>query len=511
MRFIKLIVLACVFLSLFGSFAALADTPICQELVDDPTIATCTCICESGSPFPGCLNQEAGATTPTPDQCPDMLQGRRVLSAGDTLMVADPHDSGSGTDARVLLYKTENDPDNAGIAIVDGTPDSTTDQQIPCQKGSSVAFPQQTRFAHLFDLPYAMVVTMRPTTDENDVNSSCGSTGGHNFVLDVSSFNDGAPTVPPITVNHSPDNTQLAIADFDYDGFDDVFFINRTSIQIFTAHDTSDPTQGMRSVGGLSTTLPTGAHRAPINEPTTGDFNGDGLLDVAWIGGDFPNHAGILSVFFATVCPGPVTGTLCDGANTFDLILDPGGASTIELDNAPTTDTECGVVLSASKVSIGLQNSLRAGAVTLGNFEDNGINPRGAPIDELVVTYVSGSKATGSDQCSLDVQYWSTPDQNTPGWAQKRDTVTDLFPQIHQGASPTISVYAQSAYLDWYGTVEQAVIGVSGQATYGGGFWLPITVGSAATIGFTVYVALMALLRADSGGLIQGLLKRSSA
>jgi hypothetical protein len=37
-----------------------------------------------------------------------------------------------------------------------------------------------------------------------------------------------------------------------------------------------------------------------------------------------------------------------------------------------------------------------------------------------------------------------------------------------------------------------------------------IVVGGAAGIGFVVYVALMAMLRVDSGGLIQGLLKRRS-
>jgi putative peptidoglycan lipid II flippase len=37
-----------------------------------------------------------------------------------------------------------------------------------------------------------------------------------------------------------------------------------------------------------------------------------------------------------------------------------------------------------------------------------------------------------------------------------------------------------------------------------------VVVGGAAAIGFVVYVALMALLRVDSGGLVQGLLKRRS-
>lgn len=34
---------------------ARADTPACDDIVQDPTIATCTCICEANSLFAGCL------------------------------------------------------------------------------------------------------------------------------------------------------------------------------------------------------------------------------------------------------------------------------------------------------------------------------------------------------------------------------------------------------------------------------------------------------------------------
>ena len=477
--------------------SARADTPACNDIVQDPTISTCTCVCETNSQFSGCSGQAEGTEAPTPNQCPDMLQGRRVLSEGDALATADPVIAGSGTNARVYIFQTENDPNNAGLGIVgnNGTAAWTVKEQVPCQR-TEAPFPQQTRFARLFDLPYAMTVTLRPSTSASAVTSNCASNGGaDNFVLEVSSPNAGAPIVPSLTSDHSPLWVYLAVGDFNYDGFDDIVLLNRTSIQVYTAVDTADPTKGLQSFPGTSTTLPSGAYRSPMNEPTTGDFNGDGLLDIAWIGGDFPNQTGTLSIFFATICPGPVAETICDGASAFQVILDPasklfpnvsGATSTIELANATLAPTQCGAVNSVSAETTE-KGSLRAGAVTLGNFENNGHSARGAPLSELVVAYVSGNNVSGSNLCSVDVQYWSfaAPDASNPVWARQRgNTASNLLPQVRPNNrwSPTFALYARSAYLDWYGTVQQAVIGVTGNnpdvqnnATGYTSFYLPIT------------------------------------
>jgi hypothetical protein len=472
---------------------ARAETPTCNEVFNDPTIATCTCICEAGSSFPGCFNAATNAQVPTPNQCPDMLQGRRVLSRGDALLASDPVIGGSTTDVKALIYGTENDPDDPGIGVVDPSPRFSDSTTVPCTGIEGQPFPQQTRHARLFDLPYDMVVTLRPTTNSSNSNSDCTVSTGANLVLDVTSPNSGAPNVPETSFTRSSQYTQLAIDDFDYDGFDDIVFVNRGSIRLFTAADTEDPTKGLSNEGGISTSFPSGAFRAPMNEPTTGDFNGDGLIEVAWIGGDFPNEAGTLSVFFATICPGDVVNTICEGAQAFDVILDParelfpavsGATSTIVLDDAPLTRTNCGVVQTAEAglfpggpfgprpprpIATGV---FRPGAVVLGNFEDNGINPRGASIDELVVTYVSGS-----NPCPTDIQYWSfspppinSAGENADSWARQRgETVENVLPEVATPIAannvlyaPTINLYAQSAYLDWYGRVEQAVISVSG-------------------------------------------------
>lgn len=492
---------------------ALANTPACDEIVQDPTISTCTCICEASSLFAGCQGLAAGTAAPTPNQCPDMLQGRRVISGGDAVVIADPHISGSSdTIAGTRLYKAENDSGTPGLGVIDGTPVYTDSPAIPCQMGTLVPFPQPTRFARLFDLPYDMIVTLRPPTDGSQLKPDCFATSStaKNLTLVVRSPNAGAPAVPPISFGGNPRWFQLAIDDFDYDGFDDIVFLNIDFIGVWSAADTADPTKGLVFKGGAGTD-PSEVFQAPINEPTTGDFNGDGLKDVAWIGGNFPNQTGTLSVFFATVCPGDIADTVCAGAEPFEIILDPasklfpgvsGATSTIVLDNAPLTPTRCGVAQSAVN---GLNTSnkdsdvLRAGSVVLGNFEDNGVNGLGAPTDELVVVYVSGSGATGSDPCSTDLQYWtfSSPPNNSnsvanrDSWAKKQSSAANLFPEItvdggssFMESTPTISVYGHAAYLDWYGPVEQAVIGVTGSGASPkpyGSFSYPITVSVSGT------------------------------
>jgi hypothetical protein len=511
--------------AVFGLTAgARADTPACDEIVQDPTIATCTCICEAGSLFAGCQGLAEGTAAATPNQCPDMLQGRRVLSRGDAVLVASPRFSSSNnTRPLTMLYGTENDPNNTGLGIVNGTPVETQSPDVPCRMEDGVPFPDQTRLARLFDLPYDMLVHLRPMTDSSQVKPDCFAVSSttHNLVFAINSPNDGAPTVPDLTFQSNPTWVYLAIDDFDYDSFDDIVSINVDSIQVRTAVDTVDPTKGIVEKGVARTVLPSGALAAPINEPTTGDFNGDGLKDVAWIGGNFPNKSGTLSVFFATVCPGDIADTICAGAERFEIILDPasklfpgvsGATSTIVLDNATLTPTSCGVVQTPVEATFGNQDSLRAGAIAVGNFEDNGFNPRGAPIDELVITYVSGTTSDrgSSDQCSVDLQYWSfaAPEQSARIWAKQRgDTIAGLFPQVNapdENANVIFSLYAQSAYLDWYGAVEQAVLGVTGGSKAIGGlesagdtFWFPITVSVKGTGNQAQISACTAATKAD--------------
>ena len=149
------------FVALLFAPGARADTPMCNAIVNDPTIPTCSCICESGSTYSGCNGLSAGTQAPTPGQCPDMLQGRHVLSRGDALVIASPRLSGSAnTVALGLLYGAENDPDNNGLGVINGSPSLTLDQDIGCRTSDTNPFPDHVVLARLFDLPYDMMVAI---------------------------------------------------------------------------------------------------------------------------------------------------------------------------------------------------------------------------------------------------------------------------------------------------------------------------------------------------------------
>jgi hypothetical protein len=239
---------------------ARADTPGCQDIVNDPTIFTCTCICGSGSSFSGCAGQSEGTAVPTPNQCPDMLQGRRVISRGDALAIADPHQhSSTQENVNVLVYKGEDDPSNSGLGIIDGTPTLARRPQVPCSGSDDAPFPQQTRFARLFDLPRDLVVTLRPTTDEKEVNQNCGAGSGKNLVLEVVDADSSGSAVATLELSHNSRWVQLAIDDFNRDGFEDILVIYRDLIQVISAVDTSDPSQGSHKFSHADTTLDSGA------------------------------------------------------------------------------------------------------------------------------------------------------------------------------------------------------------------------------------------------------------
>jgi len=482
---------------LVSATVARADIPMCDTIVQDPTVAACSCICEAGSSYTHCIGKSQGTRVPTPERCPDMLQGRNVLSRGDGLVLASPSPSPEFSDviaAQTLVYAPENQgttPPLSGLGMFAGHPWLPQYTDIDCQMPVGTGpFPAHAVFARLFDLPYDVVVKLLPTTN---VKSDCFSNGGQdNMQMGATRRkNGGAQQVGPVyTWVTNPQWTQLAVGDFNYDGYDDLVFLNIDAIQVYTAVDPTDPGKGIERIGSANTRLSSGALRAPINTPVTGDFNGDGIMDVAWIGGNFPQQTGTLSVFFASICPGSVTDTLCEGKQPFQVILDPahelfpnvsGATSTIALDNATLTPNACGVVESANTKSTSAVGSLRAGAIALGNFEDNGLNPRGAPVDELVITYVSGTNApSGSaDSCTVDAQYWSfsTPDSNNPVWAAQRgSTFSDLLGVYLTSNVTTFALYAQAAYLDWYGTTEQAILGLSAAEPPYASWWWPVIV-----------------------------------
>jgi hypothetical protein len=282
----------------FGALPALATPPPdCTDVQNDPGISTCTCTCTADSTFLACLNASSGAVVPSPNSCPDMLQGRRVIARGDWLVVDNPSTISGGFEENRKVYSTKEGSSNTTIEL-SGNPKSTYQSDVPCSPSQGSTFPQHTRMAHLFDTPNAMMVTIR--SDESAVKSNCQSivAGQPNMLVVVQDeVTPSNETVTSMDNEKNPKWNQVAVADFDYDGFDDLFYLIPDAAQIYSAVDTSDPTQAVTHFPEFSFS----DIRAPLNEPTTGDFNGDGILEVAWVGGDFPHRNGNLTVFFVSV------------------------------------------------------------------------------------------------------------------------------------------------------------------------------------------------------------------
>jgi hypothetical protein len=104
----------------------------------------------------------------------------------------------------------------------------------------------------------------------------------------------------------------MAMDDFNQDGFEDLVIMSNQGILVATAADVTDRNSGV--VFGPVTEFGNGA-LAPATDPVTGDFNNDSILDVAWLAEG--------KVQFATVCPGPVANTACDGKQALEVILNP--------------------------------------------------------------------------------------------------------------------------------------------------------------------------------------------
>ena len=427
-------------------------------MLNDPTIPTCTCTCEAGSQFPGCFNVAAGASVPTPNQCPDMLQGRRVIAAGDVALLDNPvSDSPTSPFAakRVRVYGTRNLP--SGLGLIERTPLDILDVGIAgCGNGVVHPYTQTTRAVRLFDGPTDWFVTVS------------GSAFCSNLTYQVFD-GDGNARSQPIQINAGSETvsrwTKVVAGDFDGDGLDELLILSQGSALVLWSQGGPPPSGSQVTLNYRSLSLGSqGAQMIPTNDPAVGDFNGDGLVDVVWIGGAMnPDGSGFgtgsLSVFFATVCPGNVPGNpLCGGANRFSIVLNPaaklfpnvpGATSTIVLDDATLADVDC------TRETKG-----RIGALAVGNFEDNGIGPTGAPIDELMVAYVLGSSFPSDRKgCWTRVQYFTFADPATTpdrSWAVAR-AKDDRVMAPTNDPTTTHTLHGQAARLEWFGSTEQAV------------------------------------------------------
>ncbi len=164
----------------------------------------------------------------------------------------------------------------------------------------------------MFNLDRDVSVTLAPLADSRG--DGCPGEVGLYVRDHVDGGNDSLTVVP----NSGPFWTDLLLADFDRDGFDDVFQFHGSSLTgggfaFLTAVDVDDPGKGLEraTYRGMPSEL------VPVAGPAVaGDFNGDGAIDLAWLAAK-PGDGSPVSIALLSVCPragATVLGTTCKDA-----------------------------------------------------------------------------------------------------------------------------------------------------------------------------------------------------
>ena len=255
------------------------------------------------------------------------------------------------------------------------------------------------------------------------------------MALHIQSTQDTANTSSPFSL--SAVNTAVAMDDFNRDGFEDLFIMSNAELLVATAVDINNRNEGMAF--GPTTAL-TSASLAAISDPATGDFNGDGLIDVAWI-----DEAQI--VRFATVCPGDIAGTVCANKSALEIVLNPLQAGSTNI-NIPNVGDQC------------LSDGYGDVALTAGDYRGNGsdglIGIRMVELSAFNCAYFA---------------YWYEFSGN---FSVASSTYRDRVQLALEVDNIVINTYAQSSALNWSGS-EQAVVAL-GAADSGGNFVEILTV-----------------------------------
>jgi hypothetical protein len=285
----------------------------------------------------------AGAADPDFTNVADILGGQRHLLRDDDLVF------GQVPNFQRYVLGT------SGLQIANQ--EAETVVSASCGGTIPSPMPFQTRVGRLFNLNRDVMVSLAPLSTAG---SGCGGNPNMAFYIqdpqDASNTSQSSETL-------SPNFNQLALADFNGDGYTDLFYLNDQFAIIYTAANPDEPSQGVTEVAQLGL----GAPYAPRADPVTGDFNGDGALDVAWVGQVGSGPSGVhWVVFFASVCPAQgssVLGQTC--ARAFQIIL-----STQSIDVGPL---------------MGPDSATHFVVLTAGNYDGAVAGETGLPVQRLVV------------------------------------------------------------------------------------------------------------------------------
>ncbi len=395
----------------------------------------------------------ARATAQTVADTDDVLSGTSYLVRSDDLVVADPA-SISSTETKAQYFGL--DTDDMTISTADTVAaKKVVDLSCVAHSPSSVPFPQQTQTMRMFNLPNDVIVTFAPTEGAGGTDCSNQQAGTMTFYIDDPVAGRRYTSIASIDVRNRWLHT--AVGDFNGDGFDDLFISTDEWTYIATANDTSSPASGVSIVASLQT----GSGLTPMADPTVGDFNNDGNLDVAWMGTGF-SSGNTPVVHLATVCPGPVANTVCEGANPFDIVL----SSATITPSAPTGSivTVGGKCTQNDNNQDGSELRAPAMAVAAGQYDGTGG-------DELLVVplYEDSGK-----ECKVVAEVYSftpydviadsqgnvtsvTGDKLSPKFEHELD---NLGPHGH--ISTPSSIYATAGRLDWSAARDNVAIAISG-------------------------------------------------
>lgn len=380
----------------------------------------------------------------------DVLEGQQYLVRADDLVVADPYPlANSHTQVQYFSLDTESmlittSDSVQATAIIDAACVSTSPENTP--------FPAQTQPMRMFNLPYDVVVTLAPSVTASGSGCSNGAANGMDFYV-----KDPITNATYINSVGSAGITnhwlQTAVADFDGDGFDDLFFSSDTWTYVATAHDTDSPSSGIV----IRSSLKTGSSLTPMADPTVGDFNADGNLDVAWMGTEFSSGSEPI-VHFATVCAGPVDGTVCANANSFEIVL----SSATITPSAPSGSivTVGGKCTETDSNQSGSELRAPPMAVAAGQFD-------ASAGDELVVVALYEDSSKDCRVVAESYTFTQFADSGSTGQdiVPKQEGVLDnLGPHSHIG--DPASIYAVAGNLDWSSSTETVAIAISGSTEH---------------------------------------------
>jgi len=410
------------------------------------------------------VNALLSASTGEPDfsNVDDILQGERNLLPVDDLIVMNPTSrlpnepiSSSTEIIRDFFFFTNN---KAVTELIEPEPiliNQDCNTNGPSNGFPPVGFPygipsrQQTNAVRMFNLDRDVVVTYA-----RDAPTEC-SFNTRNYVITIQDVL-GEITFPETSIPRFGDPIKdygfdkSVVGDFNLDGYEDILLITgpgEPSMRVVTAIDPDVPEMGVKF--GSRRPLPTqrvGSNTvsvsSPMSSPVIGDFNGDTILDVAWVGSpaivDFNGDRSYYYIYFASICPGSTENIpLCNGKSEFAIVLDPLSSQTIALNKA-------------TEVFQGRESrffAYPASSLAAGDFNTN---PDQSAGDDLIVVYGRRGREIGG----FDIEYYTFNSLMTP-------VLNDFI----EGEGKIFNVYAEAAQLDRTQAGDQAVMAVQAEGS----------------------------------------------